>query len=109
MAEYGDLRGPFEKMIQLLKSIERHTRCNSCGGDPLISTAGTGDVPAGLKSFAIVKTSSNSDIVNVTLSDGSIYQMIELGEVFIESANNGGVLPDYTIAGPGTWKWHGLK
>lgn len=115
MAEYGDLRGPLDKMIQMLKAIERHTRCTSCGGnggsigDAAITTAGTGDVPAGLRSFSIVKTSPNTDTVTITLSDGSTYVMVEPGEVFVDAATPGGLLPDYTIAGPGVWKWHGIK
>lgn len=29
-AQYGDLRGPLEKQIALLKQIERNTRCLAC-------------------------------------------------------------------------------
>lgn len=33
MANFGDFKGSFDKMIALLKQIERHTRCEACG-DP---------------------------------------------------------------------------
>jgi len=32
MANYGDFKGSYDKMISLLKAIERHTKCAGCGG-----------------------------------------------------------------------------
>jgi len=106
---FGHLRPSIDKLISLLTKVERHTRCASCGGATAITTAGAStSVPAGLRSVAIVKTSS-SDTVTITLSDSTTYVMTEQGEVFIQSASGSGALPAYTIAGPGTWKWHGIK
>lgn len=77
---------------------------------PTITTGGSNtNVPSGLRSVAIVKTSANTDTVTITLSDGSTYEMKEGGEIFADSADEGRRLPDYIIAGPGTWKWHGIK
>lgn len=72
------------------------------------TAAGNENIPAGMKSVAIVKTSA-SDTVTITLSDGSTYIMTEKGEMFSDSADLGRKLPAYTITGPGTIKWHGIK
>lgn len=113
MASWHEFRGPFEKTISLLKEIARYLKCQSCGGDLLnITTAGTevdGNIPAGLKSFSLVKLSSNADTIVIELSDGSIYTMTELGEVFCDAASPNGTLPEYIITGSGTFKWHGIK
>lgn len=107
-AQYGDLRGPLDKQIQLLKSIERALTCATCRDN--ITLAGTtGPIPAGLKSFVLVKTSSNSDTVVITLSDGSTYTLTEQGETFSDSLDGAGKLPEYQISGAGTFKWHGIK
>ena len=62
------------------------------------------------KAISISKT-NNIGIVNITLSDGTIYPMIDLGEIFYDSASPGSFLPEYTISSTdgGTWKWHGIK
>jgi len=118
MAEYGDLRGPLEKMIQLLKAVERQLTCLVCasgasGVIPTVQETVSGvntSVPAGLTSVAIVKTNSTGT-VNVTMSDASIYPLTQQGEGIADDASNGTVLPAYTIASSdgGTWKWHGIK
>jgi hypothetical protein len=108
--QFGDIRGTLQTIIDLLRRVDRNTHCTSCGGDAAITSAGTGSsIPAGFKSIAIIKTSSNADTVTITLSDATTYVLTELGEVFADAASSGGVLPAYTIAGPGTWKWHGIK
>lgn len=108
MANYGDFKGALDKIISTLRGIERHTGCASCGSTNT-TTAGTGSVPAGLKSVAIVKTSSNADTVILTLSDASTYTMTEQGEVFVQAASGNGSLPTYVKSGAGTIKWHGIK
>lgn len=110
MANFGDFKGSLDFIISLLKSINRHTECASCGGTANIASAGVStSVPAGFKSIAIVKTSTNSDSNTITLSDGSTYPMTELGEVFVDAASPGSTLPAYTISGAGSWKWHGIQ
>lgn len=109
-AQFGDLKGLFNYQSSLLKSIDRSLRCLSCGGDAAITTAGANsNVPEGMKSLALVKTSDDSDTVTITLSDSSTFQLTQQGEVFVDAASPGGVLPAYTVVGPGTWKWHGIK
>lgn len=73
------------------------------------TTSGTGSVPAGLKCFSLVKTSDNTSTVIITLSDGSVYNVTEKGEVFSDTATGTARLPAYTITGTGTFKWHGIK
>lgn len=105
--EYGDIIKPLSAIITKLKEIERHTGCMACGGSMGTTTSGVStDIPAGLKSFSVVKTDSGGP-TNLTLSDGSVYPLTLQGEVFSESATAGGKLPDYAISG-GTWKWHGV-
>jgi hypothetical protein len=111
MANYAEFRGPLETLIALSKEQNRLLRCISCGGEAGITTSGVGtDVPAGMRSVSIVKT-SEAGTVNITMSDGSIYPMTQEGEVFVTSAGAGGVLPDYLVAtaDAATWKWHGIK
>jgi hypothetical protein len=111
MANFGDFKGVFNTIISYLKSIDRSLRCLSCGGDAAVATSGVSgsSIPAGLSSFALVKTSASGDTVDILLSDGSTYSLTEQGEVFADSASNGGKLPAYTISGAGTYKWHGLN
>lgn len=105
MAVIGELKPFFGEIARLLRTLVNNTCAASA---PAITTAGTGSIPAGLRSVAIVKTSSNADSVTITLSDGSTYTMTEQGEVFGDNAVVGGVLPAYTISGAGTIKWHGI-
>lgn len=102
MAVIGELRPFFGEIARLLRQIAGST----CSGTAT-TTAGTGSIPAGFKSVSIVKTSSNLDTVTLTLSDTSVYTMVELGEVFVDASN--GTLPAYTKGGAGTIKWHGIK
>jgi hypothetical protein len=108
--DFFQIKGSLDYMISLLKGIERHTKCASCGGDAIITSAGVDtSIPAGFKSITIVKTSDNSDSVLVEMSDSSIYPITEQFEVFEDAASPNGVLPAYDISGDGTWKWHGIK
>jgi len=108
--QFGDLRPSLKYITDLLKRIDRNTNCAACGNGAVGTTAGTGDVPAGLRSFSLVKT-SGSGSVTITMSDSTTYSLTEQGEVFIEAASAGGKLPDYAVVGSGgaTWKWHGIK
>jgi len=108
-AQYGDLRGPLDKIISILKGIERALTCATCRDN--VTTAGEDEsVPAGLSSVAIVKT-NGTGTVTITLSDGSTYDLTVLGEGFTDAASPNGKLPAYTIASgdSGTWKWHGIQ
>ena len=106
---FGDLRPVLDKIITLLKRIDASISCATCEDN--ITTADVDDdVPAGLKSVAIIKT-SEPGTVTITLSDGSTYDLTVLGESFADAATPNGKLPVYTIASGdgGTWKWHGIK
>ena len=108
-AQYGDLRGPLDKQIALLKRIEKLLGCSTCRENT--TTAGANvDVPAGLQSVAILKTNATGT-VTITLSDGSTYDLTTQGEGFSDAATANGKLPIYSIASGdgGEWKWHGIK
>ena len=103
MSTYAD------RLLHLVRSIDRNTKCNNCG-DPIITSAGlNSSIPAGFNSVSIVKTSTNLNTVTITLSDGSTYVLTEQGEGFSDSVITSRPLPGYTIVGPGTWKWHGIQ
>jgi hypothetical protein len=92
-----------EEILCILKDM------NSKCPVKVITSAGTGNVPAGFKSVAIVKTSPDTDTVTVTLSDGTTYIMTEKGETITDAADEGTKLPAYGFSGAGTVKWHGIK
>jgi hypothetical protein len=100
MALYSEFR-------PVLSEIARYLRFLIGGNN--ITSAGTGSIPAGFKSISIIKTSTNADSVTLTLLDGTVYTMTELGEGFSDSASAGSLLPPYTKGGAGTIKWHGIK
>lgn len=107
---FGDLKPTLEHTIKLLKDIERHLKCSSCGGTDNITTGGTtGPIPAGMKTVTIVKTSTAANSVIIGLSDATTYTLTEQWESFTETAPVGGVLPAYTFGGAGSFKWHGIK
>jgi hypothetical protein len=114
MANFGDFRGSYDKMISLLKQIARSLQCIACENTGTLtaqtSSAGTGDIDAGFKSIAIVKT-NDTGTVTITLSDSSVYTLTEEGEGFSDASSPGFSLPAYDIssADGGTWKWHGLS
>lgn len=104
--QLGDLRGFLDKIISVLKQIQRQTESSGCC--PSTTSAGTTiSVPAGFGSVAIVQTSAGE--VDITLSDGSVFSMTVLGETFVDAAAPNRSLPAYTISGTATWKWHGIK
>lgn len=119
-AEYGDLRGPIEKMISLLKDIERHTRCTACaipdieggggGGGAAEDSIGEANtsVPAGFRSVSITKTAGEGSVI-IELDSGE-YILTEVGESFNDAATPGNTLHRYDISSEtGEWKWHGLN
>ena len=108
MALIGDLKPYFGEISRLLRSIA-NALCRQITPIQQTTSAGTGSIPAGFKSVAIAKTSSNADTVTLTLSDGSVYTMTELGEIFVDSASVSSFLPAYTKGGAGTIKWHGVN
>ncbi len=109
--ESQKLQDVIYQCFKLLTKIDTNIQCEKCKTlAPAVTTAGTGDIPAGMKSFSIIKTSS-AGTVTITMSDATTYVLTELGESFIESANEGASLPDYAVvgAGGGTFKWHGIQ
>lgn len=108
MANFGDFRPTLKYITDLLNRIDRNTGCVTCTNN--ITTAGTGSIPAGLKSVSIVKTSSGGT-VTITLSDGSTYALTVQGEGISDAATPNSKLPAYAIVtgDAATWKWHGLK
>lgn len=102
MAEYGDLRGPLEKMIQLLKSIDRRLLCQICGSDlsPIAATEVADDpatIVAGYNTLTVTKTNA-SGTVTITFPNASTYVLSADGEVFNIS---GYPLGSFTITGAG--------
>ena len=106
---FGDIRGSLDKMIQLLKGIDRNTNQSSC----CIATtsAGTGSIPEGFKTVSIMKNDTGIGVVNITLSDGSVFPLTAQGEVFVDASSDKFVLPAYNISSTlsATWVWHGIK
>lgn len=97
-AEYGDLRGPLEKMIQLLKSIDRRLLCQVCGSElePVAATdvaANPASVAAGYNTLTVTKTNA-SGTVTITFPNAATYVLSASGEVFTIS---GYPLGEYTI------------
>jgi len=92
-----------------LGEIARNTRitANALCGTPstAITSAGTGNIPAGYKSISIVAVTVP---ITMTLSDGSTYTFTTVGETVVQASAEGGSLPAYTLSG-GTWKWIGVK
>jgi hypothetical protein len=103
--QVGDIKPVLYDIIARLKEIARYTNSNACCTATTTSGVNT-SVPAGLGSVAIALTDGSA---NITLSDGSVYPMIVVGEVFVDSAPFGASLPAYAISGSGTWKWHGIS
>jgi hypothetical protein len=101
---WGDFRDPFNHAITLLKQIANHTNQSGCCTAVTSSGINT-SIPAGFASIAITAESGG---VNITLSDGTVFPLSVLGEVFVDAAGANKSLPAYTISG-GTWKWHGIK
>jgi hypothetical protein len=110
MAEYGDLRGPLEKMIQLLKSIDRRLLCQICGSElaPLAATEAADDpatIAAGFTQLNVTKT-NGSGTVTITFPDASTYVLSADGEVF--QITGSPTLGEFIITGAGgaTFKYY---
>lgn len=108
-AQFGDLRGPLDKLISLQKQTNFLLGCGVCS-DTITSAGINNSIPAKFKSIAIVKTNDTGNVI-ITLSDSSTYSLDILGETFIDAATPNGKLPAYVIttSNGGTWKWHGIK
>jgi hypothetical protein len=102
--QLGDLRPFLDKMIALLKTIDRNTNVSGCCSTTNSSGQNT-SVPAGFSSVSIVALSGT---VDVTMADGSIYPLTTTGETLVQTASPNKSLPAYHISG-GTWKWIALK
>lgn len=100
--EYGDVRGPFDKMISLLKSIDRRLLCQICGSDlpPIAATQAAADpatIVAGYNTLTVTKTNA-SGTVTITFPNASTYVLSADGEIFTIS---GYPLGQFTITGAG--------
>jgi len=106
--QFGDIRDTLNKMISLLKGIERHTRCETCSATVTTSAGANSSIPAGFRSVRVTQTSSTGTVA-ITMSDATTYTLNAQNEVF--EIPIGGVLPAITItAGSGgTWKWVAIK
>lgn len=102
MAAYGEFKPILGEIARYLRIIS-----NAQCGTPstAITSAGTGQIPAGFNSVSIVATTVP---VTLTMSDGSTYIFTTAGESIVQTAATGGTLPAYTLVG-GTWKWIGVK
>lgn len=95
--------------IGYLKEIAQRLRFQSLSGCITASSSVVSDpqtIPARLSSITIVKTATNSTLL--TFSNATTYQLTQAGETLVISANPGGNLPSFTIAG-GSYKWVALK
>ena len=103
MAEFGDLRGPLDKIITELKRNNRLLSCLTCGSSlaPVSATnvdADPATVPAGYTRLIVTKT-NGSGTVTITFPDAQTYVLSTNGEVFdIKGSPN---LGEFTITGAG--------
>lgn len=101
-AQYGDLRGPLDKMISLLKSIDASvSKC--CALNPSVGTSASTTDNA--KYLQVTKT-NGVGTVTITFPDATVQTLTTDGEVF-EIPYTGGKYPSVTIASGdgGTWSW----
>lgn len=106
-AQFGDLRGPLEKQIALLKQIERNTNCATCA--MVTPSVGTNtNVPAGANYLRVTKTNATGT-VNISFPDLSTVSLTADSAVF--EIPLVGKLPAITISSVdgGTWTWLTLK
>lgn len=105
---YGDIRGSLDKMISLLKSIDRRLLCQICGSDlaPIAATqaaANPATIPTGYNTLTVTKTNATGT-VTITFPNASTYVLSADGESFTIS---GYPLGEYEInaAGGATYKY----
>jgi hypothetical protein len=101
-AQYGDLRGPLDKMIAELKRISANTsKC--CNLTPSVGTSE--NTPADVKYLKVTKT-NGTGTVTITFPDATVQTLTASGEVF-EIPYTGGKYPSVVIesADGGTWSW----
>lgn len=107
--EYGDLKGPLEAIIRILKSIDRRLLCEQCGSE-LASIAGTQadadptTIVSGYRTLRVTKTSAGGT-VTIALPEGGNYVLSANGEVF---EIVGSPLGEFTVTGAGgaTYKYY---
>lgn len=102
MANYGDLRGPLDKMISELKRIASNTsKC--CSLTPSVGTSA--ETTANAKYLKVTKT-NGTGTVTITFPDASVYTLTASGSSF-EIPYTGGKYPSVEIASGdgGTWTW----
>lgn len=102
MASYGELKPVLMEQARYLRLIS-----NALCGTPstAITSAGTGNIPAGFSSISITATTAPATL---TFSDGSTYTFDTVGETISQSASEGGKLPAYTLTA-GAVKWISVK
>jgi hypothetical protein len=103
MAAFGEFKPILGEIARYLRIIS-NAQCGTATSTT-ITSAGTGDVPAGFDSISIIATTAPTV---VTLSDGSTYTFDVVGEIIAQAASNGEKLPAYTLTS-GTIKWIGTK
>lgn len=99
---YGEFKPVLGEIARSLRLIA-NAQCGTAS--PAITSAGTGNVPAGFNSVSITALTVP---VTLTLSDSSTYTFTVVGETIVQSAAEGGSLPAYALSG-GTWKWIAVK
>lgn len=106
--QFGDIKGVLQAMLTQLRQIADHT--NDSGCCTAVTSAGTGSIPEGFSSVAIVLTSA-SGTADIVMSDTSVFTLMVQGESFVDVAGPGKKLPAYVIttSDGGTWQWHGIK
>ena len=102
MAAFGEFKPILGEIARYLRIIS-----NAQCGTPstAITSAGTGNIPAGFSSVTITATTAPATI---TFANGTTYSLTTVGESIPISATVGGTLPAFTISG-GAVKWIGIK
>lgn len=103
MAAFGEFKPILGEIARYLRILATRPCCA-----PVTTSGVSTSIPAGMRSVTITKTSANTDTTNITLSDGSVYPLVQQFETYTIHGINDGVLPKFAIAG-GVWKWFGVK
>ena len=103
MANFGDFRGSFDKMIALLKSIDRQTSKPCCTLNP--SVGENISIVSGSKYLKVTKTNGTGSVL-ITFPDATVHTLTAVDSVF-EIPYTGGTYPAITISTStgGTWKY----
>jgi hypothetical protein len=102
----GDIKPTLHEIIARLKEIARNTNNNACC-EATTSAGQNSSIPKGFGSVSVVQLTSG--VVNITMSDGTVFQLSAVGQVYVVSAPDFEYLAAFPISGTATWEWSAIK